>query len=285
MADINRTTTITLPSDVASEILQKSQDESAIMSLARKITLPGRGATVPVITGDPAAAWVGETEKKPVSNAEVGTKLLRPYKLAVIETFSAEFVRDAAALYDALIARLPKALAQKFDNTVIGGTTKPGSDFDNFAASTAQAVTAATAYTALVTAETDVAAHGGIVNGYAVSPQLKGMLLSAVDGNKRPLFINSVAEGAIPVILGSRTVQSKGLYAAGSPNKAGIVGDWTQAIYGTVNGVEIAISDQATLGTGESAINLWQQNMVAVRAEIEIGFRADTSCFNLLTIA
>ena len=40
-----------------------------------------------------------------------------------------------------------------------------------------------------------------------------------------------------------------------------------------------------SVGSGASAttINLWQQNMVAVRAEIEVGFRADTSVFNLLT--
>ena len=29
-------------------------------------------------------------------------------------------------------------------------------------------------------------------------------------------------------------------------------------------------------------VNLWEHNMFAVRAEIEIGFRADTNCFNLL---
>ena len=29
--------------------------------------------------------------------------------------------------------------------------------------------------------------------------------------------------------------------------------------------------------------NLWQQNMIAVRAEIEIGFRAVADAFNLLT--
>ena len=58
-------------------------------------------------------------------------------------------------------------------------------------------------------------------------------------------------------------------------------------MYGTVEGVKIDISDQATLtvGSGSSAtqINLFQQNMFAVRAEIELGFRADTSVFNLLT--
>jgi HK97 family phage major capsid protein len=150
------------------------------------------------------------------------------------------------------------------------------------------ALTATTAYTQLVTATSNIATAGGIVNGFAISPQCKAMLLSAVDGQNRPLFINSVAEGAIPQILGAPTIQSKGMYKAkadSTPAVVGIVGDWTQAVYGTVEGVQIAVSDQATLTTGSTTINLWQNNMVAVRAEIEIGFRADTSCFNLLTIA
>jgi hypothetical protein len=44
-------------------------------------------------------------------------------------------------------------------------------------------------------------------------------------------------------------------------------------VYGTVEGVQISISDQATLNDGGTAINLWQRNMFAVRAEVEIGFR------------
>lgn len=288
MADINRTTTITLPPEVSNEILQKTQDDSAVMALARQITIPGTGVTVPVITGDPSAAWVTETAAKPVSNPGVSTKQLTPYKLAVIETFSNEFVRDAAALYDALVARLPLALANKFDNTVIGGTTKPGDNFEDMSTCTSVALTATTAYTQLVTATSNIATAGGIVNGFAISPQCKAMLLSAVDGQNRPLFINSVADGAIPQILGAPTIQSKGMYKAKADSATavvGIVGDWTQAVYGTVEGVQIAVSDQATLTTGSKTINLWQNNMVAVRAEIEIGFRADTSCFNLLTIA
>lgn len=281
MADINRTTTIALPSDVSQEILQKTQEESAIMTLARQVTLPGRGVTIPVITGDPEAKWVGETEKKPVSNATIATKLMTPYKLAVIETFSNEFKRDAAALYDALVARLPRALGRRFDNTVAGGVTKPGDAFDTFADCTAQAITAKTAYTQLVAADADIAANGGILNGFALAPQGKSVLLSATDGNDRPLFINSVAEGAIPMVLGAKTVQSTGLYVSGSPSKVGIAGDWNQAMYGTVEGVQITVSDQATVGD----INLWEQNMIAVRAEIEIGFRADTSVFNILTVA
>jgi hypothetical protein len=89
------------------------------------------------------------------------------------------------------------------------------------------------------------------------------------------------------MVLGAKTVQSKGAYVAGTspaPNKVGIVGDWTQAMYGTVEGVKIDYSSDATLVDGNTTINLFQQNMFAVRAEIEIGFRADVNCFDRLTV-
>ena len=133
MADINRTTSIVLPSDISSEILQKTQQASAVMQLARHINLPGRGLTIPVITGDPTAAWVSETNAKPVSNSTLNTKLMQAYKIAVIETFSKEFVRDAAALYQALVQRLPYSLSALFDATVTGAVVVPGSNFDTFA--------------------------------------------------------------------------------------------------------------------------------------------------------
>ena len=276
-------TSIDLPVDVSREIMQKAKESSAVMSLARRIDLPGRGAAINVITSDPTAAWVGETSSKPVSNPGLQTKIMRAYKLAVIVPFSDEFRRDVAALYDALIERLPGALAKKFDETVFGNGSKPGDDFDNFANVTPQSL-ASDVYGGLVDADTNIALNGGISNGYAISPQMKGILLAAVDQNHRPLFINSVAEGAIPQVLGNPVKIAKGAFKSGSPATVGIVGDWTQAMYGTVEGVKIGYSSDATLDLGGgSTINLFQQNMFAVKAEIEVGFRADTSVFNRFT--
>lgn len=283
--DINRTTTIALPSDVSSEILQKTQESSAVMSLARQIQLPGLGVTIPVITGDPEAGWVGETEKKPVKRGTLSTKLMQPYTLAVIVPFSNQFRRDVPALYDALVQRLPGALAKKFDATVFGGVDAPGTNFDTLKSCTAQSILT-DAYGGLVAADADIADHDGILNGFILSPKGKAILLTAVDGNDRPLFINSVAEGAVPMILGAPVRQSKGAYIAETASTdavVGVAGDWTQAMYGTVEGVQIAISDQASLTDGESTINLFEQNMFAVRAEIEVGFRCDTTVFNRLT--
>lgn len=283
--DINRTTTISLPGEVSSDILQKTQGASAVMSLARQITLPGLGVTIPVITGDPEAGWVGETEKKPVKRGTLDTKVMQPYTLAVIVPFSNQFRRDIPTLYDALVQRLPGALAKKFDATVFGAVDAPGSNFDTLKNVTAQSILA-DAYGGLVAADADIADHDGILNGWVLSPKGKAMLLTAVDGNKRPLFINSVAEGAVPMILSAAVKQSKGAYIAETASTdavVGFAGDWTQAVYGTVEGVQIAISDQATLTDGGGTINLFEQNMFAVRAEIEVGFRCDTTVFNKLT--
>lgn len=284
--DMNRTTSISLPGAVSSEIWQKTQEGSAVMRLARKIELPGLGVTIPIITGDPEAGWVGETEKKPVKRGTLATKQMTPYTLAVIVPFSNQFKRDLPNLYDALIQRLPLALGKKFDQTVFGGVTVPGSNFDTLKSCTAQEI-GTDAYGGLVAAQADIASHDGILNGWVLSPKAQSTLLTAVDGNGRPLFINSVAEGAVPMILGASAVQSKGAYIAdatsGKKNVVGFAGDWTQAVYGTVEGVQIAISDQATLTDGSSTINLFEQNMFAVRAEIEVGFRCDTSVFNKLT--
>lgn len=296
MADINRTTnSMALPSDVASEILQKTSSESAIMRLARKIDLPGRGVTIPVITGDPSAAWVAETAVKPVSNGTPGTKLMSAYKIAVIETFSKEFTRDAKMLYDALIQRLPAALAAVFDSTVIGATDAPGGNMDTFGSCQKQSILNANngTYLGLVAADSDIASHGGVVNGYAFGAQGRALLLTAVDTTNRPLFLASASEGAVDKVLGNPTYFNKNIYKAGTPGTSGtpavvgVAGDWSKALYGTVAGVEIGVTDTATLtvgsGTSATQLNLWQQNMVAVKAEIEVGFRADTDCFNLLT--
>ena len=86
------------------------------------------------------------------------------------------------------------------------------------------------------------------------------------------------------MILGNPTYLTKGAFVSGSPATIGFVGDWSKAMYGVVEGVDITFADQATLTLADSSvINLFQRNMFAVRAEIEIGFRADTTVFNKLT--
>ena len=277
-------TDIQLPKEVSSEIWAKTLESSAVMQLARRITMPGNGVTIPMITSDPTAQWVNETAAKPVSNPEVAKKNLVPYKLAVIVPFSNEFRRDAAALYDALVSRLPNVLGAKFDETVFFGSA-PGSDFDTLAEVTAQSLTGASgAYAGLVAAYADIAEHYGNANGIAISPAGKAVLLNSVDQVGHPLFTSGVASDAPTSILGQQVRESRAAYKSGSPNIVGFMGDWTKAVYGTVEGVQVDISKEATLDLGGgNTINLFQQNMFAVRAEIEVAFGCEADKFNALT--
>jgi len=294
-------TAVSLPTDLAQEVMQKAVGASAIMQLARRVTLPGRGLSIPTITSDPEAAWVDETSAKPVSRPGIGMKTMTGYKLAVILPFSNEFRRDLAGLYDNIVARLPGALAEKFDKTVIGAVDAPGGNFQSLSTATAQSLIATadpahTTYDGLVNADIDISNAGYMLSGFALSPAARGILLGAVDKDGRPIFINNVSEGAIPRILGVPTYYGRGVYkagtaaaasAAGSPAVIGIAGDWSQAMYGMVTEVDISFSDQATLTYTENmetvTVNLWQRNMFAVRAEVEIGFVANVAAFNLLT--
>lgn len=272
MADISRSTSgVLLPAAVSGEILAKVQESSVIQRAARRVVLPGSGVAFRTITGDPAAAWVGETGEKPVSNATVGSKTMRPYKLAVIETFSNEFRRDLPGLYNALAERLPGALAKKFDSTVMHGTA-PGSDFNTLDGATAISLGGGV-YDGFVSALTTIGNAGYDFNGAILAPQGEALLYGEKDGNDRPLFLaNPAVDGAIGTVLGRNIYKSRAAYKDDVTDVLGFGGDWSQAMWGTVEDVQIKISDQATLTVGESTVNLFQQNMFAVLAEIEVGF-------------
>lgn len=285
--DINRgTTNVQLPSQLSSEIWAKAQEESAIMQLAEPIALPGSGLTIPVITGDAAADWVAETAEKPVSASTFGVKQMTPYKMAVIELFSNEFRRDLPALYAELANRLPNSLAKKFDETVFGGTA-PGTNFDVLTGSTAAGIGDANPYSQLVGVYETLATADAALSGWVLAPQGKAKLLAAVDGNQRPLFVpNPNDTSAIGNILGAPVVESKRVFKTGTPKVLGFAGDWSQARYGIVDGINISISEEATINDGTNQINLWQRNMFAIRVEAEFGFVVkDAAAFVKLTDA
>ena len=293
--DTNRGTSgIVLPLELANEVWGKVPEESAIMQLSPRIDIPGSGETVPLITAEPTAAWVTESTEKAVSKATLSNKTIKTYKLSVIELFSNEFRRDMPRVYDELVRRLPRSIGKKFDETVFKGVT-PGTGFDVLTSATAVSIAGANGgavYQNIVTAFTTIGAQGYAANGWVVAPQAMAVLLSAIDGNGRPLFIDSIRDdNRVGMILGGEVINNSHVYAAGAagnpatPNQVGVAGDWNQARWGYVNpGLTVAISDQATINDGTNQVNLWQRNMFAVRVECEIGFAAfDANAFVRLT--
>jgi HK97 family phage major capsid protein len=277
--DINRGTSgVNLPNAVASEIWAATVQASAVMQAARQINLPGAGVSIPLVTGDAAAAWVAESEEKSVSRATLDNKTMTPYTLAVIEPFSNQFRRDLPALYSELVRRLPFALGKVFDQTVFGTTTAPGSNFDQLTTAPTLTVDGTSTFGDLAAVLNAVAAEGAELTGWIVSPSAHGLMLTAVDTLGRQFFINDPANSSsVGSVFGAPVLRTRATMPTGAgatADKIGYAGDWAgSAVWGSVEGVQIAISDQATLQDGATSINLWQRNMFAVRAEIEVGFR------------
>lgn len=278
--DLNRTSAGAaelLPKEISQEIWANAVNDSVIMQAARRINLPGSGVTIPIITGDAEAGWVNETDEKPVSQATIGNKSITPYKLAVIELFSDEFRRDLPGLYAELARRLPSALGRQFDSTILHGTA-PGSNFDVLTGSNAIAVDATDTIGDLVNVLSTVSVAGGDLSHWLVSPQAEGTIMTAKDaaGNFSFLRDPQASTGAIGSLFGRQVLKSRSVYSNPTdpaPDTIGFAGDFANsAIWGSVEGIKVDISNQASVNKGGQQINLWQRNMFAIRAEVEVGF-------------
>ena len=284
--DVNRGTTgvLELPKTLSQTIWQESESLSVVQSLSPRMELPGGGVDIPIITGDPEAEWVSETEEKKVSRPTFGNKNLKGYTLAVIVPFSNQFRRDLPALYSAIEQKLPQALAKKFDRTALGFATSPGTGFDTLADAPTQELTGSYDDYLAALGTVGGASDDADITAWALSKSAEIDALGIADNSGRPLLVQDIQnQGAIGSIL-ARPVFKSNYAADATTNVVGIAGDWNSTAWGFVEGISISISDQATLNDGGTPLNLWQRNMFAVRAEVEVGFAVrDANRFVKLT--
>lgn len=294
--DTNRTTTgIYLPPEISGEIWQKVQEESLVQRIANQIDLPGSGVSVDIITGDPEPEWVSETGVKKIGRGTFDNKQITPYNMALIVPFSNQFRRDKNALFNAFTRRLPRLLAQKFDRTVLFGDA-PGSNFDTLKDVQTQSITAGAnnaAYKGYTGALEKVVNAEGDVTAWVLSPAGEINNLNQLGADDKPVFIsNPTTEGSIGSILARPVYKSKAAHKPGQASgpaiakTLGFAGDWSEAYWGTVEGIQYDESDKVTLEDGvvtievgddtieiPNYVNTWQRNMFAVRIEVEFGFR------------
>ena len=284
--DVNRGTTgvLELPKTLSQTIWQESESLSVVQSLSPRMELPGGGVDIPIITGDPEAEWVSETEEKKVSRPSFANKNLKGYTLAVIVPFSNQFRRDLPALYSAIEQKLPQALAKKFDRTALGFATSPGTGFDTLADAPTQELTGSYDDYLAALGTVGGASDDADITAWALSKSAEIDALGIADNSGRPLLVQDIQnQGAIGSIL-ARPVFKSNYAADATTNVVGIAGDWNSTAWGFVEGISISISDQATLNDGGTPLNLWQRNMFAVRAEVEVGFAVrDANRFVKLT--
>ena len=273
----------------AGPIFNLASQKSVVQQLAQKVPLSYTGVSVPVVTGKLTAGWVAEGATKPASAGTMTVKTMDPKKLAVIAIVSAEVVRANPGDYMNVIRdQVAEAFAIAFDAAALHGTSTPFSTYVDQTANAVEFTGTTPAFTAvwsdLNSALNTLVTAGKSATGWALDSRFEPVLNGALDSSNRPLFIESpLTETAGPIragrLMGREAFVGPGVYAA-TGKIYGYLGDWTQAAWGTVGGISYDVSTEASVTINGALVSLFENNLVAVRAEAEYGFLVnDTSSF------
>ena len=266
---------------LAQDYFAEVEATSIVQRLARKIPMGPTGVRIPHWEGSVSAGWVAEGGQKPITKGDMSKQDVVPHKIATIFVESAEVVRANPANYlGTMRTKVATAIAVAFDRAVLHGVDTP---FSSSVADTAQAVDfEADPYDALNAGLTTLIAAGRKWTGTLLAPKTEPIVNGAKDGNGRPLFLE-IAPPALTnivtregTVLGRPTVIHDHAGDATDADLLGVMGDFSQIIWGQVGGLTYDVSDNASLDIsvaqdGSQIVSLWQNNLVAVRVEAEFG--------------
>ena len=271
--------------ELAGPIFDEAAKGSAAMSLIRKVPLGASGQAFPVVTSRPTANWTAEGTKKHTTEAGLGLVKMKPEKLTAIAVASQEVIRANPGGYsETLQALLAEAFARAFDLAVFhnkGGDGNGTSPFETTLAATTKTLTLGA--TAGANTYDDIVKAMSLnlqgtpkkkVTGFAFDTGFEIDLLNTKDTTGKPLFAEAAYTGTVPA-LRSGSVLGRATYMhenVGDGKTVGFAGDWSKCAWGTVGGIAMDISTEATATINGELVSLYENNLVAVRAEAEYGF-------------
>lgn len=283
-----------IPAEIASPIFERAAQVSVVQQLVPQEPLGFQGKSVPVVTGRPVANWVDEGGRKPATKGTMDLKSLVPKKLASIVVTSAEVVRANPGGYITnLRSQLAEAFGIAFDYAALydlGGDGTGTGPFSTFIAQTTKSVelgqnnqAAGGLLTDLADAmqevidDRDASGRRYKVTGVALDSIVEMRFRRAVDSTGQPIWVDLPRDITAPGLaragnlLGRPSFMGDGV-ADPNEHNLGFVGDFSLARWGVVGGINYDVSDQATVTIDGSLVSLWENNLVAVRAEAEYGF-------------
>jgi HK97 family phage major capsid protein len=292
-----------LPRTLAGPIFEKSVEQSAIMSLARRAPLSiDANTSIPIPLDVPTADWVGQGARKPLSSGGIDVKQMTPKKLAVLVPVSEEVaMTNAGGLWTQLQQDLPTAFARAFDHAAIHGKTMKGAagPFPEYLTQTTNTVeldtaaqTAGGIWADLVNGMAEVVDDDWDYTGTVADNRLKPKLMLAVDANGRPIFVDTTTPGMDQALAGtlmgeplaySRAVSGKQRRQSTSTDTGlrAVGGDWSQAAFGVGMDITVRISKEATYVDEEGGVHsAFQENLVLLLAEAYYGYvQGDADAF------
>lgn len=266
-----------VPTEQAKGIMKEVARGSSILRLSKVEPMTSDTKKFSVMVDGPGAYWVGEGERIQTSGAQWIFPEMKAKKLAVIIPVTKEKLKDTTIdVFAELKEPIAEAFYKAIDAACIFGTQSP------FALSVYAAAVAAGNYIVDGTSETldldvsDAMAlvedSGLDVNGFAAHYGIKNRLRKLRDANGNALFVQGVSQNEFysnPIEFSRNGAWDK--------EKAEIVAaDWNKSLVGIRDGIEYEILKEATLqGTLDAdgkPLSLAEQDMVAIKATMRLGY-------------
>lgn len=284
-----------IPEEVSDSILKQIAGGNPLMTIATKLPNMARGQQrLPVMNSLATAYFVtGDTGLKQTSDMVWANRFIDAEELAVIVPIPSAVLDDTSYdIWGQVQPQLVNAFQEAIAEAVLFGTNIPASWTVNlgaagiFAGATAAGHIVSLALYAdaweAIFGETAAGVDGSYMlveaDGYAVTGNLAHPVMKGILRNTRAIG----GEGLFKLSMQDSTryeLDGTPLYFAtdGSINPATAYmfsGDWSQLVYAMRQDITYKILDQAVIqdNAGNIVYNLAQQDMVALRAVMRLGF-------------
>lgn len=286
-----------IPEEVSREIIKEVPQASAAMTLARQLPPMSRGQRrMPVMSALATAYFVtGDTGLKQTSEINWESKYIDAEEIAVIVPIPESVIDDQD--YD-IWAEVRPSMVEAFglaiDQAVFYGTNIPSSWTTNLGAAGLKALSTAGSHTIALTSYADlyeailgeasggadgvcmlVEADGYIPSGHVAHLSMRGKLRNTRDTNGQPIFSRVVGmQGSPTWELDGAPISFPTNGAIDSSSSLLISGDWSRLVYAIRQDVTYKLLTEAVIqdAGGNIVYNLAQQDMVALRAVMRLGF-------------
>lgn len=287
-----------IPEDVSREMMGKATQESAALQLFRPVTVPRKSMRFPILSALPVAYWVnGDTGLKQTSELAWQNKFITVEELATIVPIPENVADDIEInVWDEAEPYIREAFARALDQAVFFGVNAPSS----FPTAVFPAAVAAGN---VVTENTATASQGGYmgdldnllaaveedgfnVTGFVADLSAKRKLRAARDTQGRKLDVGRVSGDLATVDGAPVSYAMSGLWPTGGgagSNVRMLAGDWrSQFVIGVRQDISFKLLTEAVIqdNTGAIVFNLAQQDMVAMRITMRVGWQVANTINN-----
>lgn len=272
-----------IPEDRAREIIQGVIEQSAVLSMGRKLAnMTAAQYKLPVLDSLPIAYFVdGDNGQKKTTQQAWDKKVIKAEEVAVIVPIPEAVLDDSEYdIWAEVKPRIQEAFGKVIDQAILFGTGKPTNWREGLVPS---AVTAGAVVASTADLYKDTLGKGGVISkvedsGYFVTGHvgaigLRSDLRDLRDRNQRPLFLSSMQNAANFTLDGSQIkFPRNGAFDATAARL--ISGDFSQLVYSIRQDITFKLFTEGVVQNtdGTIAYNLMQNDMVALRAVMRLGW-------------